>query len=349
MNISDPIWGPVVPNSTSSESAVSDTALANRTLASEQSQTANITSAISDAGGHLWSFKTYWVITGPLTLATILLPLMAGPTIRFVLRFSYNNKAYARLLLLILAIGFEVGIQFAVSPTVYLVVYGPFFGALAVFNLARATTQSKHELLWAFFAAMVGYSVLIDEFLLDSYPVPLTCILPLGFLIILWFSIENRHFIVHGFWLHITRTKLVAWLISFCGKYARRLLAIAIAFFFGLSVLIWIKAPIVGWVICVPPLGVLAINRMLHSFVVRENRFIWFSYAAIYGLFLGIDANGSSHVTSLVPGACLATGWVIHNTEAFFSRHWWRLKHFLLHKKTSHELPENQVISDSIA
>ena len=61
-----------------------------------------IVGAISAPGSYLWSFKMYWVITAPVTLVTILLPLIAGHIFRSITQFCYENRTYALTLCVIL-------------------------------------------------------------------------------------------------------------------------------------------------------------------------------------------------------------------------------------------------------
>ncbi|KAL9629740.1 MAG: hypothetical protein Q9204_005102, partial [Flavoplaca sp. TL-2023a] len=177
MNIQDPLWGPIIPGGTLPGTSENLTARANTTKALNDTAQANVTgmalnqtdvlvSAISSSGGYLWSFKIYWIIATPVTFATILLPLIAGPTARYIVKFSYHNRAYSRIGLSLLGIVGEIIAAITLPPNVYIIIFGVAYGILAFGMLSWASVPGRNQLAWAAFAMVYAYSILLDLFVI---------------------------------------------------------------------------------------------------------------------------------------------------------------------------------------
>jgi hypothetical protein len=166
MNLIDPLWrtadgqnstpNVIVPSS-------SDSSLFT------QNQTASIVNAIMGSGTHLWSFKSYWYITIPLTIATIFLPLVAGAIFRAVSRFLYRNRTSWRLLGTIFAIVLAAifcvveGIGGDITWGVFNIVTTICLGIPALYGLGRAILRKQNRLIWSVFSGLV---------ILSSVPLP---------------------------------------------------------------------------------------------------------------------------------------------------------------------------------
>ncbi|KAL8905635.1 MAG: hypothetical protein Q9207_002508 [Kuettlingeria erythrocarpa] len=181
MNVKDPVWGPVIPRTFQPETLDNMTAQANTSTAIALNQKDTITSAISMSGGYLWSFKMYWIIAAPVTFATILLPLVAGPTIRYIVEFFYHNRAYSRIALSLLGVAGEVLAAVFLPFLAYLIVFGVAYGTLALGILSQSSLSARNQLLWASFAAVFAYSLLLDlDVDLEKFDyIPITGFIPL--------------------------------------------------------------------------------------------------------------------------------------------------------------------------
>ncbi|KAL8920429.1 MAG: hypothetical protein Q9172_004501 [Xanthocarpia lactea] len=192
MNIKDPIWGPIIPQGFEPELSDNSSALDNSTTAIARNQTKAITSAISTSGGYLWSFKIYWIIAAPITFVTILLPLIAGPTARNIVQFSYHNRAYSRIILILLGVAGEIILAILLPSVLCPIVFGCAYGALAILMLFWTSVSGQNSLLWASYAAINAYSLMLDLYVDELEGVPVTGITPLIFLIIVLFRSDIR-------------------------------------------------------------------------------------------------------------------------------------------------------------
>lgn len=97
MNIAQPLSSVLVPQPSQpiAENISSSVGEKNST-AYNDSQTNALIDEISSSGPYLWSFKLYWIVAAQATLATILLPLVAGMVYRNIVKFVYNNRIYSR-------------------------------------------------------------------------------------------------------------------------------------------------------------------------------------------------------------------------------------------------------------
>jgi hypothetical protein len=165
MNLIDPLW-----STTDGQNATPNVVSPSNNDSSPftQNQTASIVTAIMDSGTHLWSFKSYWCITIPLTITTIFLPLIAGAIFRAASRFLYRNRTYWRLsgITLVLALDVEFYILTDVSEKPI-----PNFGVIclgipAICLLGRAIWRKQDRGIWSVYLGLVT---------LASVPFPPLC------------------------------------------------------------------------------------------------------------------------------------------------------------------------------
>lgn len=314
MNIRDPIWGSIIPSASNKNTSRNITAQTNNSTAIVQNQTHAIVSAISTSGGYLWSFKFYWIITTPVTFATILLPLVAGPTTRYVVKFSYHNRAYARLLLSFLGLAGVVILATLVPVSAYFVVFGFVFGALALGMLSWASVPGRDQLLWATFAAVFAYSLLLDLYAIELNPVPVTGTVPLVFLILVLFRSDIRRLIPPKI-----RIPVVARLVN-TFRESRRLRRACVI---GAIGLLYILLLIVGLPrgILLVPLCILAVNRLVHSYVTGEHAIYWGVYDVLLVISTVLDyLSGYTFLLPFVPIPYVFAFWIYQNCRAFFTR-----------------------------
>ena len=363
MNISEPIWGPIIPEAASNDSGA-DPGISNMSVPNSFSETQSnaIITAISSSGPYLWSFKMYWTIASPVTFATILLPLIFGPILRSSVEFFYDNRSYARLFLMLLGLGAIAVLDELVPTLAYILIFGISFGLLALGSLIWVSVTGENQWIWAGFAAVFASSLALDELAVTFNKVGVTGYLPLTYLLAVWYRIEIRNFVAPKF----RRTqdyiaKMCPWWLS---PLFSKPLPWVICTYNGFAVLVYFVVPYYGALtIFSVPLGILAINRVIRSFVTQTDISLWILYVAIFTASLTIDAyfawnSGCSNVGSLgeldnkcgdgpllfgftcfVPATYLFGLWLVQETELFVLLHglprlWWTARRRVRHPNT---------------
>ena len=148
MNINGPIWGPLIPDATANNNQSKSVTDSNDSLSLSDNQTNAIVGAISSSGRYLWSFKMYWVITAPVTLATILLPLIAGHIFRSITQFCYENRTYALTISVILLLAGIIVMSVYLPALAYLLAFGIAFGAIAIIATVRIDWAIRVAFRW---------------------------------------------------------------------------------------------------------------------------------------------------------------------------------------------------------
>jgi hypothetical protein len=162
MNLIDPLWRTTDRQNSTPNVIVPSS---NDSSPFTQNQTASIVNAITGSGTHLWSFKSYWYITIPLTITTIFLPLVAGAIFRAVSRFLYRNRTswplfgtiFTIVLIAILFVFTELSDDF--TEEVWNIVHGICFGIPALYGLGRAISRKESRVIWAVFLGLVILSI----------------------------------------------------------------------------------------------------------------------------------------------------------------------------------------------
>ena len=303
MNLSNPLWPPANPggNKTVNHNDTyvgfaNDTyvGFANTSLKANKDA---VVDAINDSGPHLWSFKSYWYITVPVTIATIVLPVVAGAMFRLILIAFKRYNSRLRWALPMLCPGVLIAMRLTVPHYIFLIIFGVPLGIFALGMLIRASRTGNQQILWCTFAALFAYSILLDVFL--TFMV-LTAYLPLTFLILVWIREDIRAFF---------KFKFRYWRIirSYVSPLALRLRCVRELFdrhrilrgFVFASAYVAIVVPIllptpelIHTILFAIPLGILAINRLLRS---RETqaRLVWLAYSVLYACSLFLDIRTS--------------------------------------------------------
>lgn len=312
MNIKDPIWGPIIPQGVENELSDNSSALENSTTAIARNQTDAITSAIATSGGYLWSFKIYWTIAAPVTFVTILLPLIAGPAARYIVKFSYHNRAYSRIILSLLGVAGEIIMAIFVPVLAYLLIFGLAYGALAVTMLFWTSASGQNPLLWATFAAVYAYSLLLDLSVEKLESVPVTGVVPLIFLIIVLFQSDIRRF------LPARGHKCIAALLSNTARQRRKLCWVGIIVYYILVSVLITFASSVTWQIIIIPLLILAINRLVYEWTHEGRINHWFCYAVLLSISAVTDSFTIVWLLPYLPMTYIFTVWVIQEHKGDF-------------------------------
>lgn len=276
------------------------------------------------------------MITTPVTLTTILLPLIAGPTIRYIVRFSYQNRAYARTILIILGLAGEILMAVMIPGFPHIIIFGTSYGGMALVMLVRASWIARNQRLWGTFSAVVAYSIL-SHFIVGA--IGINGIVPLVYLVLAVYRSEiTRHLLsnqiglllkkklarIKGLeWIQRAFYYTVAWLISFRTS------------------LYWDWRASILLVFSVP-LGVLAINRLIRSSVTRENRGWWYFYTILYGSSLVLSIYNLWLFLPLVPAVYLVVFSIYFDHPTFFNSLIRRLKRLRRQEQLSLEISENR-------
>lgn len=326
MNLSDPIWGPIIPAATRSDSPTNSTSNTTNSTGFSQNQTNAIIGEIASSGGYLWSFKLYWIISASVTLATILLPLVAGPIFRSTVRAFYRNRTYLRPLVAITGLGGFTYIDVALNGYVYTIVFGTTLGAIALFMLCRASRSGKNQVIWCGYSITFAASFTIDQ-LVDTGPVGISGYVSLGYLLVASLRPEirkplqfiTRHYVqARDKWLDYFHTKIKRW--------TWQVVVVVIYYSFTACVLRFV--PFYGLMpIFSIPLGVLSINRSIRSCFAQKHVYHWILYTLIFGVSLTIDLAAPIYgFTCFLPMSYLFGFYIYHDHVLFFRKQLQRLR-----------------------
>ena len=92
MNLANPLWS---SENSPAQAPVAQSSPTNSALS--QPETDAIVSAIQSSGPFLFTFQSYWYISVGATVVTIVLPLIAGATLRWTMRLLAKAKLYWRV------------------------------------------------------------------------------------------------------------------------------------------------------------------------------------------------------------------------------------------------------------
>ena len=346
MNLSAPIWGPVIPNSPNSTNSTSNPSLPSSTptltssMGFSQDQTNAIIAEISSSGPYLWSFKLYWIIIGPTTLTTILLPLIAGPVLRLTLKTFHRNRIYLRPLVALLCLGAFVVMDFFIPGIIYLSLFGVSFGSVAGYTLIRASYTGRNQLIWCGYSIIFAASFAMDRLIGTLGICGYTSLI---YLISVWLRPEveelaGRRFaqLLQKVMRHFpTIQRKTLGKIRALDSNLRARKAIAIIIYYGLAFLIYHFLPKYGSLcfFCIPQ-GVLATNRIIRS--ARTGKFLphWTIYAFSLCTSFTIDLVSPVYgFTCFFPMGYLFSLWIFPDCKAFFYKQQQRLSEFELNRR----------------
>ena len=288
MNLRDPLWKAngatnitaAFPPTFSSSNSVA--IAANASLFSPAQAEAMI-AAISGSGPYLWSFELYWYITIPVTLATILLPLVVKRVIRWTSKFIWHNRYTLRFLVLVLG-AIAIGTSASLIPQVpYLIIFGVLLGLPALIMLISSSVSGTHQVLWCGYATVFALSV-YNNMILFSIAYLLSAAIGAE----LRYYTKLGHKLLYSFFEFLKKVALQS-LHSHPGRWQ-----VATLFcYLGLDVGLVLFLP---WGVYVylfgVPFGIIAFNRAIRSFASRKRRRFWSVYGLVYTASLTLDILG---------------------------------------------------------
>lgn len=291
MNLSNPLW-PSAEIGDDKTVIYNDTGVGSANT-SPQAHNDAVVDAINDSGPHLWNFKSYWYITVPVTIATIVLPVIAGTILRIVLIAFRRYNSYLRWTLPLLCLGAVTALNIMISEFIYTIIFGVPLGGLALGMLIQVSYTGKQQVLWCAFAALFAYSICIDLVFLS---IGLTGYLPLIFLSLFWLRKDIRTFFKIRFryprvlWSYISRLALrLQRIAEYLDRHRTLQLFTLAGIYGGLTVLLLLFTPGGAYlIIFAVPLGILATNRLIRSYE-KQERFVWLVYTGLYICSITLD------------------------------------------------------------
>ncbi|KAL8676770.1 MAG: hypothetical protein Q9224_007254, partial [Gallowayella concinna] len=246
----------------------------------------------------------YWIISAPVTCATILLPLIAGPTVRYIVKVAYHNRAYSRIVLSLLGVAGEV--LMAILVPFCLVIFVIAYGILALGMLCWASFHGRNQLVWASFAAVYAYSLLLDLSIDQLSFVPITGLVPLMFLILILFRFE-----IGRLSLMKTLGLLGVRLVNILRGYGHLRWFLILLYYILVIVLFLYVSIQIRLPILVITLGILAINRLIRSSIDRKNAIHWRIYGFVLLGSAAVDlVHGSGTVLPFAPMSYAFAVWI---------------------------------------
>lgn len=151
------------------------------------SQTDDLISAFSSANSYNWDFKWYWIAAIPLVIISIILPISAGPVLRWMLQAVASYKALSwRLslafgfLLLVGLIMLSTRLATDIGYIVYLIVS---FGCLFIYSGWKfywAFREHRNRTYWVLFALFAVFCIVCQMVLNTYFPLSLLPFFVLG-------------------------------------------------------------------------------------------------------------------------------------------------------------------------
>lgn len=300
MNLEDPLWSK--EGSPNSASGVANGSTMANTIDSPSNnmslfntnETDTITNAITGSGTHLWSFKDYWIVTLPVVVATIFLPIIVGPIFRYSVKKLLKNTAFIVPILLLLTIVASIATSLKDKFTAYTVAILFPFGFTGVALLIYASMAGKDQILWCGYAITYGTSLWIDTFvrdfrIIDTPKGPwVSGLLPPTYLLITHCGISD--------WRNIgPRLKVFTWKCVGMDQgaekgFVRRAVPIILYHIFAIPY--WVKVRDRGTLLAIP-FAILVANRLLNT--TRDSNpkrfFIWLGFLFIWICSVAADTN----------------------------------------------------------
>ena len=295
MNISQPLWGRLVPSAANySINGSTGVAEINSTGFSDD-QTNAIINTISSSGTYTWSFEMHWTVALPATFITLLLPLVAGPIFRFALKQSYHYRNFARVILIFALIAGLTTADEYLYNNVFLCVFGVGCGVPILVIFCYASYRGKDQWLWSTFSIVFAASFLIEWFL-DPVTI-LVSWAPFVYLLAFWGIDELRT--TSGTTVQKLKARLNHWRNALGNHWIPRekrwiwQLALVLLYYGIAGAIWWNLLGFVASIILGIPFCVLAYNRFFRGIAVGKNRSFWagfFFLSFVFSILGGIES-----------------------------------------------------------
>lgn len=288
-------------------------------------------SAISGSGSHLWSFKAFWYIALPVTVATVLFPFMVPWLFRVTVAWLSKNRGWIIPVSQIPLIAAGV----ALSTEGYLIVFIFFFSIYIIFitlpSFYRASRDGKDQILWIGFANTLGISLWIDISrlrLLDgnAHNKPaLYSILPPVYLMLSYSPIRETWLVR---WTKIIIQRTFHYFVSKDGHIqseARR--GVLIIIYYATVTGYWYNVKDWGAILAIP-FGIIIVNRLIWSVshTLTRSFWCWILFLCLYIICTSVDrvlgSRGSrfgGFFIAYLPATLLFATWVYLDHQVYFN------------------------------
>ena len=199
MNLSDPLW-PAKKNSndttSTNDSTYNGIPLPINPSILSTDQTRAIISAIQSSGSHLWTFRSYWYFTIPVTVATVVIPMFIGAVFRSVSRFAIYHRGHWRFVVIIGVVGLVATLDYLVK-TLYdfqfvLIAVIVLMGLLALTLTCRALYRKKNRRMWCGFTITVAIYPPVWWYNDGYFRSYFSIFIPLTYVLLVWSREELR-------------------------------------------------------------------------------------------------------------------------------------------------------------
>ncbi|KAF4632165.1 hypothetical protein G7Y89_g5971 [Cudoniella acicularis] len=300
-----------------------------------QNSTDAFVNAISSSGPHLFTFTSFLIVAFTVTLATIGLPLVAGPIIRTAIRALDDNKRHWRIVVTIFTIAVIVLCRYYLDPSVYVIIFSVPQGFLAIWKLYQARRFSRNKKRWIIYSSLLSLSILYDttaisysEFIGDIgymhgnnrstntlyFFIGLTGILPPSYLFILELIIDLASLRTNGkksrlFNSFVCHQKY--WLWGLASSWTA--LNIGLSFVPETSI-IYIAGVSVAF-------GLYGLDALWTAFLEHEGRCKWAGFLLVVGACTGGDTVATlGLLLSFVPGGYIIVYSLLVNDQVFITK-----------------------------
>ena len=277
MNLKDPLWS----HKEASDSAIDS--FPNSIPPFYTNGTEAIIEAITESGTHLWSFQDYWIVTVPVVLATIFLPIIVGPVFRFSYWNLTKNTTFIVPILMLLTISASLATSLEDKFTVYTVLILFPFGLTAVWWMLKASMTGTDQILWCGYTITYGMSLWIDtvarDFRIINTPKGpwVSGLLPPVYLLVTHCGISN--------WIHVATILKDMWELFSKAKGAGRecCRVVLMVLYYGVAIAYWYNKRDRGTLLAIP-FAILAANRLLSTAHDSDSKrlYIWFGFLVIW-------------------------------------------------------------------
>ncbi len=164
-----------------------------------QNQTDALITAIKSSGTYQWTFKSYWYLTVPITVATILIPIFVGQIIRIITQFSYRRPEIWRFTVLFFILICMIMIDFFVLGESliygrYYLIFGIGYCVPGLLLVLRSFYKKTHRITWIVFLVL---SVVVTFVPVNNAAVLIILTyLPFWYIFFFWFRSEVKAYLI---------------------------------------------------------------------------------------------------------------------------------------------------------
>ena len=300
-----------------------------------QVQTDANVSAINEASSapspHLWNFVQFLYISLALSVATIVLPIIAGPVFRVTIRSFYKYKVYWRIGMFIFVLSSTIVLDIYIPPLPFEVVFAAPQAVFAVYKLVETQFRRRQKKRWSGYATLLALCIVIDfeapaaravkTFIHYGKNVGLAAFIPTLYLFVIWMQTDPPI---------VGHSRLLSWRARLRSRIPRRrgqrniryLGFCAVLGFIGINSMLGALLPGLIYVIATGiPFGLYAIDKLVTSVSERKHLKRWATFAVVVGLSLVMQLFGLAYfvgISALLPSIYLGALHYRHKIRTWY-------------------------------